>query len=253
MAFVLFFVTQCSVFASQRNASTEFDLSDLKSADVQKRIAAFDKIKSNPDALERPEVKAALIDLLDRENTYHATPPEATGVTSEDDDWEGYGDYWSDLADTVDRIADWHNPRQLCILARSSYGPLSSFAQKLATNGGSLVAPCLLKMSRGNKLDRDVSLSGLVMVLAFNQNLLPALRQEINQAILIGLRDPESFVRDDTVIAVGKYGKPEMIPVLEGIAQTDPYSHLVNEKPVFDVREAAARAIRAIQDRAKAH
>jgi hypothetical protein len=251
IVFALSLLCCCTSALSREAGSQEFKLSDLKSTDVQKRMTAYDKIKNHPEVLRRPEVKAALIDLLDRENTYHATPPKATGVTSEGDDWEGYGDYWMDVAETVGGIADWHDPRQLCILARSPYDPLSNFSQKLAADGGALVAPCLLTLARGNQADRYQSLSVLVMVLALNKDLPPDVRQRINHAILTGLGDRETIVRETTITTIGKFGKSEMIPVLENIARTDPYSHLVNGKPVFDVRDAAVKAIHSIQERVK--
>jgi hypothetical protein len=71
-----------------------------------------------------------------------------------------------------------------------------------------------------------------------------------------GLRDSEPGVTQEIVDAVDRFGTPDLIPVLENIARFDPESlpgsRMRDGKEHLPIREAAAKAIRSIQGRAKA-
>src|ERR1700752_1964349 len=126
----------CLSLPAQQDSSTAGLLLALKSQNVQQRINAFKKLKTDQDVIRRSDVKAALLDLLDRENRL------IHGVTLVDRG-EGYAEYVSDLMGTVAEAADWHDQRQACILAEGPYNPDSKFADELAVKGGSGLAPCL--------------------------------------------------------------------------------------------------------------
>jgi hypothetical protein len=129
-------------------------LSDLKSPDVQRRVDAYEKIKADKNALERSDVKAALVDLLDRENrVIHGTIRDRS---------EGYAEYIGELADSVAEIADWHDPYQVCILTETAYNPASEFTDELAVKGGSAVAPCLLKIAQGSTYGVAIRLNDFI-------------------------------------------------------------------------------------------
>jgi hypothetical protein len=254
IVFLLLLLARSSVLFSQQGTSLAFQLSDLDSAMVEQRMAAYMKIKDNQDALRRADVKAALINLLDRENRVVQATLDSPSSPSVDEKYgEGYSEYLAELTDTVGGIADWHDPRQLCVLAQSSYNPDSAFAAKLATRGGASVAPCLLKMSQGNIYDRKQSIAVLVHLSVDRNNLPPSVQQQIHKAILGGLQDREVAVREVTIEALEAFGTPDMIPILQEISRTDPYSRPINEGKGrrFDVREAADKAILAIQEREK--
>jgi HEAT repeats len=253
LALVLLLASHSAGSFSLQGKQAAFQISDFKSTDMNTRVSAYEEVKNNPEVLKRSDVKAALIDLLDYENHLIETTNSVAGPTVSDKYGEGYGIYVSDLMETVDGIADWHDARQVCILANSSYNPDSNFAQKLAVKGGSVVAPCLLKMARGNVYKREDSIPILVQISAVTKNLDAAMRQQIKDSVLSGLKDSETVVRREAIRALDKFGEPDMIPSLEAVAQTDPNHYMVDGKPVFDIREAAAKAIRSIQDRAKAH
>jgi len=214
-----------------------------------KRMDAFERIKNNTKALQRSEVKSALLDLLDRENRLiHLSH---NGPSIDEKYGEGYGVYASELAETVAKIADWHDPHQVCVLAQSSpYSP-STIPDKLVVEAGAVAAPCLLKLAHGDYFDRSKSIPVLVQLSAVTKDLDPSLRREIRESALSGLNDSDAAMRMETTQALGKFGEPDMIPILRRIAESDPYSYVVNGKPVYDVRELALKAIRSIQDRAK--
>jgi hypothetical protein len=245
----------CAVVFAQQTSSTAVLLSRLKSPNEQLRSDAYEEIKMDQNALKRSDVKAALIDLLDRENqVIHKRLADSNGEAGVSVKFgEGFGEYIGELLDTVAEIADWHDQHQLCILAESAYSPDSQFAARLAVEGGTRVAPCLLKMAHGSIVDRHESIPVLVQLSAVTKGLSPAIREQIRQAIIAGLRDSTVLVRQPTVQAVGKYGTAEMIPRLQEIARSDPNSRLLdNGQRRFDIRDAAATAIQSIHERAKA-
>jgi hypothetical protein len=235
----LLLLLQCAaMWAQQANSITSL-VSDLKSPDEERRFHAYKVIKADRDALKRTDVRAALLDLLDREN--QRTHKEQA------DRGEGNAEDIAELSDTVTEFADWHDQRQVCILANTPYNPDSEFARGLAVKGGAVVAPCLLKIAQHKY--GDVAVTVLVQISAVTKELSPAIRQQIRQATLAGLRDADR--RLVTVQALDKFGTPDLIPVLQEIARSDPYSRLLdNGQRRFDIREAATKAIQSIQARA---
>jgi hypothetical protein len=242
---LLFILALGSVALAWQGNPVASKLSALKSADWQERCAAYEEIKSNEETLKRLEVKAALVDLLDRENQI----------------MRKYGKEYSEctpyLQDTVAEIADWHDARQVCVLAESAYEGDSQFASELAIKGGAIAVPCLLKMARGNVEDRYKTMRYeaipvLAHILAASGDLSPGVRKDIRQVVLSGLLDPQVGTREVTIEALGSFGTSEWVPLLEPIARNDPYSrHLDNGTLRFDVRERAAKAIQSIQERTK--
>jgi hypothetical protein len=73
------------------------------------RSEALDQLRTDPVALRDPKVKAALIDQLDRESQ--------EPMYDEEEDYASYLDW---LADTVAKVVDWNNPRQVCVLANGA-------------------------------------------------------------------------------------------------------------------------------------
>lgn len=82
-------------------------------------------------------------------------------------------------------------------------------------------------------------------------DISPSESREIRDVVINALKDPAPAVRRAYVGAVGRLGKPDLIPALEDIADFDSYSEPPNTDH-FPVREAAQEAIQAIQQRAKA-
>jgi hypothetical protein len=122
--------------------------------------------------------------------------------------------------------------------------------------------PCLLKIAQGNayghqdslfmrEVDRSNSIQMLVQLGAATNELSPEDRRLIREATIGGLRDPELAVREETVRVVGEFGSPDLIPILEEIARSDPYSRPKNDGQGrrFDIRELASQAIRSIRMR----
>jgi hypothetical protein len=209
----------CLALPAQQDSSTAGLLLALKSENVQRRLNAFKKLKTDQDAIRHSDVKAALLDLLDGENRL------IHGVTLVDRG-EGYAEYVSDLMGTVAEAADWHDQRQACILAEGPYNPDSNFADELAVKGGSGIVPCLLKIAEGDIYGRQDSgdvldtyrqqaIPVIVHLEAISPDLSPLMRSQLRQAITSGLHDRAVGVRLPTIRALGRFGTAEWIPMLQ--------------------------------------
>jgi hypothetical protein len=66
------------------------------------------QLRLDPASLRDPKIKAALVNHLDRQNK--------EPIHGEEED---FADDTSWLSDTVARIVDWNDPRQVCVLAIS--------------------------------------------------------------------------------------------------------------------------------------
>jgi hypothetical protein len=251
IAFTLFALLACSAFAQESAPQ----LLDFKNTDFKVRMNAYQAVKGNQDMLQRADVRDGLVGLLDRENhVIEATLVPETSPSADAKYGEAYAEYVSDLLNTVAQIVDWSSERQVCVLAQSSYSPGSAFARVLAVKGGAKATPCLLEMAKGNRYDREQATPTLVQIAAVTKSLSSTVRSQIRQATIAGLRDTDLSTRQETVRAVGEFGGLDFIPTLEDIARSDPYSRPINEgrNRRYDVREEAAKAIKSIQERAKA-
>jgi hypothetical protein len=254
------FVFDISIFAQGDNSVAAL-LTDLKSGDVERRATAYAKVSGDAELLKRPDIRNALVDLLDRENQFvHKTLEDSHGQKGVGED---FGSYHDNLIETVMKIADWHNSREVCVLARTEFEPGSHLAHMLAKNGGAAMVPCLLKLAQGDAFghkdtafmesdDRTEAIPLLVEIGAVAEGLSAADHERIRTATMEGLHDPKAVVRSETVRAVADYGAPGLVPTLEDIARSDPESRPGSDGSGvrYDIREAAAKAILSIQERA---
>lgn len=228
--------------APARKPSTTELIAQLRSDDAQVRSRAFESVRTDKVALRNPKVRAALIDLLGRENHEAFESVKDQGHTeyigSGED--EAGSEYIGELADTVAKIVDWSSPRQVCILADSVFPP-----DELADHAKSAV-PCLLQ--RANDAPSPVRgyvVAVLVQALAKGRGELDAVTiQAVQQIILSALYDPDDAVKIPTVKALGSFGGEGMIPALRNVAETDP-----DPSGGYAIRKWAAEAIAAIRKR----
>jgi hypothetical protein len=195
------------------------------------RNEALQHLRSDPVALRDSKVKAALVSLLDRENR----------VTWARDD-EGYSEYVSWLSETVAKIVDWSDQRQVCILADGAY------LQDELADHARVSVPCLLQRFKNvPHAFRGEVVAMMVQALAKGRNDLDLNTvQGVQNAILSALHDPDKGVRIDTVEGLGKFGTEDMIPALKAVTEADP----APEVHGHSVRKRAAEAIAEIQKRA---
>jgi HEAT repeat protein len=218
--------------ASSQKASPAELLSKLGSDEAIVRNDALEQLRSNPDALQDPRIKTALVNLLDKENHVKF---------SEDD--EGYAEYVDWLAATTAKVVDWTDQRQVCILADGVY-----LEDELADHAKASL-PCLLRRFNGARnAYRGRVVAMIVQVLAKGKSELDAATiQSVQDTILGALHDTDEHVRADTVRALGKFGGPEVIPALEEVAKTDKAVDKMDHS--LWIREYAVKAIAKIQKR----
>jgi hypothetical protein len=224
-------------------------LGKFRSTDQSIREEAFEQIRSDPANLQRPEVRTALLSLLDREShelDAQLLEAQKKGYPDEGDN-EPFAEYFSELLGAVDSFADWNDRRQACILVNADPSDDSDFAAKIADHA-SVALPCLMKRSESAiGMNRAVSVAMLVQVLAKSTDTLDHKTiQAAKQIILGALQDSDEGVRAFTVQALGTYGAADMVPALQKVAETDP-------SPIVDgqsVRSMALEAIAKIQKRA---
>lgn len=179
-------------------------LQKLRSDKVDDRVSAYEKLRTDSSALSDPAVKAALIDLLDRESH-----------VALNDDQEGYIEYVSELIETATDLVNWSDQHQVCVLVLSPYPP----GDKIASHA-QIAMPCLLQKAQSkSSLTRGTAAAMLVQVLGSKTDALdPATVQQARQIILDALQDQAFDVRAMTVEALGCFGRPEMIPALQHVA-----------------------------------
>lgn len=208
-------------------------VAQLRSDDVKVRSGAFESVRTDAVIVRDPEVRAALIDLLDREN--HENPAES----GEDED---YSMYVGTLADTVTKIVDWGSPRQVCILADSLL-PLNELADH-----AKVAVPCLLQKYKTISVPfRGYVVAMLVQALAKGKNDLDvATVHEVQEIILSGLHDTDHGFKGDTIRALGKFGGEDMVPALRAVADAE----TSNDAGSRSIRRRTLEAIAAIEKRA---
>jgi hypothetical protein len=135
---ISFFAIGISSWAQQQKApskpSAAVLLARLRSQSEEERSKAFEALRSSQAALKSLEVRATLLDLLDRENHERdarllqaQNSPQADKDGAED---EGYAEYYGQVLGVVDSFAGWNDPRRACILADASYNDDSDCAMK---------------------------------------------------------------------------------------------------------------------------
>jgi HEAT repeat protein len=223
-------------------------LAKLHSNEQSVRAEAYEQVHSNPAYLQRPEVRTALLDLLDRESHQldsQLLEAQEKGYPDEGDN-EPFAEYFSDLLGTVDAFADWNDARQACILVNANPSDESDFTAKIADHAR-VTLRCLMKRCESAiGMNRAVSIPVLVQALAKAKGTLdPATIQAAKRIVSGALQDSDEAVRAFTVHALGRYGAEDMIPALRKVADADPSP----EMDGHSIRKSAAEAIGAIQKR----
>jgi hypothetical protein len=206
------------------------------------------QLREDATALARPDVREALLSLVDREDELVVeTLRESDGQVGVSVKFgEEFGEYLALLSDTVDSFADWTDPRHVCILVRASYDPESQFAAKIAAHG-TVSLPCLIETSRSDVwIVRAQVIPVMVQALARSADSDSIVGQAAKQIIVGALHDPSSSVRRRTVRALADYGGQDMIAPLRQLAEGDP----VQDGRDSSIRNDVEQAIAKIEQRA---
>jgi hypothetical protein len=225
-------------------------LSKLHSRHLSERIDALNEIASDQVFLHTGKIQAAVIDLLDQETDAFREDKAFNAVaaaSAEDGGEEENSQYLSSLSIVVNKFVDWNDPRQACTMVYAGDIAYPSSTPEAAARARSAM-PCLLKRSKSKfAIYRETASPMLVEAVGKAQGTLDAeTARAARQIVLSNLRDPDVGVRTSTVLALGEYGGPDMIPPLEEVAGNDP----APEVEGHSIRKSAAEAIAEIKKRA---
>jgi len=188
-----------------------------------------------------------LIDLLDRGNRIiELTLRESNGSQGVG---EGFGGIYSEILGALWESNARDNQQVLDVLVRGSYNADSPFAVEIARNSGERIAPTLLEQARSDVSIFRATATAMLGTLLQHTNLQPTTRDRIHTAIVNAASDKDVGVRMSAVITLSKVGTPVDLTLLQRLAVNDPETTTANNSIRYPVREAAQRAIAAIQQR----
>ena len=218
-------------------------LTQLHAADWSARADAYERLRSDPAVLARSDVRNALLDLLAREDqVIDSTLRRSREQEGLDENFAGYVD---ELGGTVHKLADWNDPRQVCIFVRDVPHPDGALAATLAAHG-QLIAGCLIAEVSGNDagLTRAGAAAVLVQAIAMADPPLDLrTAQRARETVRHALRDRSDAVRIATVTALADFGDESIVPELRVVAKSD---------PILSLRDYTALAITRMRKRLNA-
>jgi len=229
-------------------------LAALRSNDPRIRVGAFEQIRSASAMLQDSNVQSALLDLLDletRESNARVREGERRRAAHQNDVSESSDDnamYMDDLLGVIESFVDWHDPHQICLLAKEGAALDAPDARESATRA-QVALPCLQQLSRGELfMDRMNAVRTIVALLKSARNGLDSNTAEaMRQIVILALHDQRVEVQWEAVDSLEQYGRSDMIPVLREFAESSPGPDAPKDEIV--VRKNAAHAITAIQQR----
>jgi hypothetical protein len=215
-------------------------LTQLHATDWTARADAFEQLRSDPAVLSRPDVRGALLELLAREDQVIESALRRSHEQEGLD--ESFAGYVDNLGGTVHGLADWNDPRQVCIFVRDVPHPDDALAATLAAHG-KLIAGCLIGEVSGadSGLTRAGAAAVLVQALAMADPPLDLqMEQRARETIRRALHDRSDAVRIATVTALADFGDASVVPSLVAVAKSD---------PILSLRDYTALAIARLQKR----
>jgi hypothetical protein len=230
-------------------------LAQLRSNDLRTRRGAFGQVRSNPAMLRDPNVQSALLDFLDEESRgFEAAvrKGEATRAAHEKDDspgpYDDYGFFGNDVLSLIETFVDWHDPHQICVLAKAGAALDSPDAPESATRA-QVALPCLQQLLKSDLfMDRSNAVRISVALLAGAKSRLDSATAEaMRQMVILALHDQRVEVRWEAVGSLERDGRPDMIPALKELAESSPGPNATKDE--IAIRKNAAKAISAIQQR----
>jgi len=239
---------------SARSSDSTQLVANLRSNDPHTRVGAFEQIRSNAQMVQDPKVQSALFDLLDlethegndrvREGERRRAEHEEGNPESSDDD----AMYMNDLLETVESFVKWHDPHEICLLAKAGAG-LDSPDERESAVRAQVALPCLQQLSKSNLfMDRLKAVGTSVALLARAKSSLDSTTVEaMRQMVILALHDQRVEVKWEAVDSLERGGRSDMIPALKELAESSPGPDATKDD--IAVRRNAAKAISAIQQR----
>ena len=219
---LLVFTPHLLVFATSKAQSVSAStLSRLQSPLPLERADAFGELSSIPGAFDAPAITDRLLKLLIQENElFDASWADGEAVGTRYG--EGYAAYYSELLETVDRIADKEKPGVAEIIARGTYSTGWDSALLLATEYATRILPIMLEGAKSPLSFRRSQCIRMLILIALNGSDLSTTDEaSILSTIRAAVDDENYSPRSAVVGALGRIGGLEDLPLLEQIAAED--------------------------------
>jgi len=198
-----------------------------------------------PDKSDR--IKVALIELLERENSFrrNRTKENVQGGSTLG---EEYGRYYGDLIAAVAGLKDIRALNGL--LAVITTGKMAT--DGLAALGDNALDPIIERLGSEDAGMRQSAVIVLARMLD-SENVQwissSGSRAKIKHAFAVTIRDENPYVRIAAIKGIAKLNDSDSIALIENLAQNDPYeaSQHGGDKGFFPVREVAKRALQSMK------
>jgi len=212
-----------------RNRSTAFyRLLKADSARVEPRRALSDLLRKWPERSD--DIKLALVKVLERENALEKEreavilqkyAKEGPDFPHPFPDAEERMEYYEDLIAAVTSLRDTRSLEALIGALRTGYMVTST----LAGFGDAALDRMIELLNRGDTGTRG-SASFVLAHMLDAQNVsrvsVPLSRQKLKDALLRAVRDSSPYVRLASVEGLAKLGDPDVIPLIQNLATSDP-------------------------------
>jgi len=267
----LYLIFSSPVFSIEKEKSEEQIsqwIEHLREPDWRVRDIAVINLDRLPEEQKSDIVKTSLINLLEEElSGKYDNPPG-----------EGPAEYFSDLLDAVANLRD---PRSIPSLLKN-IGSSRSSIHALAAIGEPAVDPILKRLSDSTEYGYIGVKEPLLDILGEmlkpkEEGYMPGgkLREKIKQSIIKALEDSKyptdkkiewyedrsmvfANVRKAAVRALGNLGDADVIPIIEKVAQEDPYfldlskkNNYTGPEKRYIVREEATKVLEQLERKVK--
>jgi hypothetical protein len=193
------------------------------------------------------ESRRALIDQLARENQVAMEAVHESGGT-DIKYGEGYGEYWTQLADVVQQFADrpGYQDAVPILLKAGCYSPGSPFVTWLAQHGRSLMPDAVQLFQDGNPGNRANALGVLAEMVHLQRTGRPLGlstedMQQIEHLSIAAAKDPDPSVKFESIQVLKGLASPESAAALSKMAKSDPTFD--SQSGRFPLRDEAAKAM----------
>jgi len=194
------------------------------------------------------EIKGGLIQLLEKENSMVQNFAKEGQRFGED-----YSNYYGDVIAAVSTLKDTRSINAL--VGAIATGGMA--ARGLAELGPASIDPVLRAAANGDPLVRSSALQVLIVIVRTapgDASTDRARRLRIKETLLRSATDPDPSVRMSAATGLAALGDPDGVPVLERLAEHDPFflpGQAEGGKDLYVVRNIANRALSELKPKLK--